>query len=503
MLCAQAPSHPVEWVFGKVRCQGRELAERSINLERSPHSKPSMLRILAQALTPREVAAILEMMSEHRLSRAEALKNPVKSPHMVLAEDGSWKSGPLAELVRAVVDGRLLPYMRSVLDCSNLQVAQVLLRRYGKDGCRSFQVHADHVAFGTAVADLTPLQGSGLFVCSQGRSSGLEDEAFFVPFEAGDVAVHGWEVWHGIRLKPGHDRVSLIVWARPAQDVAAGSCSWYWAPELRNDLRAGYHMGIEAWRQRLLGRTKAALLQVALNEGNARRLRAKLQALGGVKQAESWYLKCVAAASRNRLADSKLATKLQGQAEAEAAGSSLQQMREVMRGTNAPGANPTEMRRAFQRGWEDAQAELADTGLQRLQPLQHVAPRAMDLAAGGRSGAYAAGLLRSAGLVVFEQPADSLEEALLHGALADFRRYFGVIQRELARQGVATQRPFEFNEVCSRLSQRFDVRGFEDPALRTAFCLETMPWKQLVRDALGITAKEPLRYYWGIPTLTT
>ena len=479
--------HTGTWTWKKVCLQGNELDERSLNLEPDPCSRPSMLRVLKHVLSSEEVALILDALSTERLSATDALNNPVKSASVVLAEDGYWKRGSLAKLVKGLVEDRLLPYMRSVLACPSLQVAQVLIRRYAKDGCRSFKAHVDHLSFGTAVADLTPVPGSGLYVCSQGGHSGRVDanDAFFIPFESGDVAVHGWEVWHGLKLKQGHERVSLIVWTRPARDVPAGTCSWYWN---HTDCRAGYHMGIEAWRHRLLGQTKAALLRAALQESDLRHLREKLRALGGARQAEMWFLKCTAAASRERLRDSKLTKQLYRLADAQAAGSVLQSWRPNI--TLGPDAR--RMRKAFQQGWEDAQEDLPDFSERsqdsEVDDLDTTAGGMLaDLTASMHDADHAAHLLRHAGLVVFDKQDDALDRDLLCTWLADFRKYFALIQHELGCQGIEAQKPFVFNEVCSRLSERYDVRFVQG---KGQYSLETMPWKQLIYDVLGVSSKD-------------
>ncbi|CAJ1448449.1 unnamed protein product [Effrenium voratum] len=144
----------------------------------------------------------------------EAGDNPVQSLCRILAEDSQWRPGDLAQMVRTAVEERVLPYMRQALSC-DLATAQVVLRRYPPHGPRSHALHADHGAFGTAVMDLTPMPKSGLFVqCGDPldlASSAGQPEAFFVPLGLGDVAVHGWDVWHGVALK---DRILRLAWSR-------------------------------------------------------------------------------------------------------------------------------------------------------------------------------------------------------------------------------------------------------------------------------------------------
>eukprot|EP00435_Cladocopium_sp_Y103_P037049 s1445_g9.t1 len=93
------------------------------------------------------------------------------------------------------------------------------------------------------------VNGSGLWVHTAGLADGRDgpDGAFFVPLRSRDVVVHGWDV-------EDHQRIAIIVWTQPKEDLGTGLCSWYLREALQgDDSEAAYHLGIEAWRQQMLG----------------------------------------------------------------------------------------------------------------------------------------------------------------------------------------------------------------------------------------------------------
>ncbi|CAJ1447387.1 unnamed protein product [Effrenium voratum] len=241
--------HAAEWQVEVRRCGSLERPEHRIDLALG--GRPRHLRILREVLNVTEAQSILAAAKSAQMHAEEAGDNPVQSLCRILAEDSQWRPGDLAQMVRTAVEERVLPYMRQALSC-DLATAQVVLRRYPPHGPRSHALHADHGAFGTAVMDLTPMPKSGLFVqCGDPldlASSAGQPEAFFVPLGLGDVAVHGWDVWHGVALKEGQERFSLVVWACPSTKTP---CQWYLEAAENGDTLAAYHLGIEAWRGHL------------------------------------------------------------------------------------------------------------------------------------------------------------------------------------------------------------------------------------------------------------
>lgn len=197
-------------------------------------------------MEPATVEEVLRLTRLEECESREPLSNPVATPHHLLADAGEWSSGPLAKVVKLFVEERLLPYMREELGCTNLALSQVLVRSYDSSVRCSHKLHFDHNALGTAVLDLTPRPSSGLFV-GMGADAASQ---FFVPFTTpGDTAVHAWDVAHGVRVLRDHARVSLVVWVKPAEDVAAGTTSWYEAEAASggaDGADAAYRLGLEA-----------------------------------------------------------------------------------------------------------------------------------------------------------------------------------------------------------------------------------------------------------------
>jgi len=203
------------------------------------------LRLLRGLFSPEEALRVLDLAGAVPFSAVEAADNPVVTPLQVLAHDGVWRrhGSPLAEAVESVVEGRLLPYLRSEFRCPSLTAAQVMLRRYAPERRRCHRVHFDHNALCTAVVDLTPEPRSGLFVGPGADAASM----FFAPFAApGDAAVHGWDVLHGVRLREGHERVSIVVWAKPLRDVEQGTTSWYQKDLEQGNPDAAFRFGLEA-----------------------------------------------------------------------------------------------------------------------------------------------------------------------------------------------------------------------------------------------------------------
>eukprot|EP00435_Cladocopium_sp_Y103_P045191 s1445_g12.t3 len=153
-------THHSTWQQRFQRIQGHRYTEQVLDLRHGPRD-PRRLRLLRELLSPKEVGDLLALaLSSDVDSKQEILGNPVKTPCQVLARDGAWTQGPLSDFFRPILEQRLLPYMKLALGCATLAPAQVLVRHYGAGVPRSFPAHSDHLAFGTAVLDLTPVTWS-------------------------------------------------------------------------------------------------------------------------------------------------------------------------------------------------------------------------------------------------------------------------------------------------------------------------------------------------------
>eukprot|EP00913_Durusdinium_trenchii_P007079 g6660.t1 len=502
---AAIKQHPRSWKERTVSLQiggiKATFAEHALDVSRGGREQ-QFVRILRNVLNASEAAELLALAKSHPTFAEETFGNPVRSPCQVLANDNQWNTGDLADMVRTVVEERVLPYMKLVLKCHTLVASQVLVRHYHKEGRQSFSPHTDHSAFRTAVIDLTPLDKSGLFVlCGNGQDvKDASEFAFFVPLQSGDAAVHKWDVWHGVALKEGHERVSLIVWVQPAVDNDSGVCSWYLEAAVAGNAEAAYHLGIEAWRQRLLGQSKVRLLEEAQRSLRSGAF-AALQQLGGKAQAEAWHWKCCKACQASAVGRSETLLRLKDLAQTQARGVLLQDLGRGMFGGKGRKRHSAEMRKAFGRGWNEAQTELPesvfeqewtkDTGAKWT--TQTLAACTFDLERAQR-------ILERAGLAIFEDPRDRLQRVALQECQQEFQNYFSEIMVELKHRGLWPSQEldldseckewFQFNEVCSRSPGRYDIQLPSESEAWAGLALEQLPWKSLVQRFLGEDAQE-------------
>ena len=101
----------------------------------------------------------------------------------------------------------------------------MFLRRYGQDiggqndlSRNGISAHYDVFSKVTAVIALDDVAAdgrNGLFTTStddKGQTSNHKSLRRFFPLQKGDCVIHTWDVLHGVDVKPGLDRTSLIVW---------------------------------------------------------------------------------------------------------------------------------------------------------------------------------------------------------------------------------------------------------------------------------------------------
>eukprot|EP00434_Breviolum_minutum_P006500 symbB.v1.2.005738.t1/scaffold307.1/size232847/3 len=367
--------------------------------------------------------------------------------------------------------------MKRALGDETLAIGQVVLRYWSAP--HSCAGHKDHQAFGTAVLDLTPVNGSGLWVqCGSNEESSVGG-AFFVPLHPGDVAVHGWDVVHGVHVKDGHERMSLVIWTSPAEDLKSGLCSWYLAEALQAEdlVDAAYALGVEAWRQRMLGETQLQLLQQTLEDtlppmtrGDAVSPVEMLSALGGARHAVEWQQRC-----QKAMRDIK---DLKAEAEALKKGDAMKALGQGFNRTTGSHVAVT-MRGALRRGWDHARQSSEEMRNKRWSYAQ-LGARTADLANATRT-------LTQHGLAIFEDPTDQVDVDILHRMQKAFGNTWGDVLPNLQRRSQDIfHGTFQFREVCSRSMGRVDIRlGAEGPDVM-------LPWMSFVHAALG-DAKEVSR----------
>lgn len=219
------------------------LAVGSGSVEASPAQKPRELELFTDLLTQRDVTAVLAATRVSDLAYKTEPDSIDASPvnEWKLIINGSWmphtdafKSAlakPLAALQERLRESK---WNEGRSGATRLAVSEAQVRRYARGERRALAVHYDYDAMVTAVCSLTPPRRvSGLFVQPGNDASSRE----FVPFgKAGDVAVHGWDLAHGVEVDGDEERISLIVWFLPEVDAACGGSTWF------DDLAsAGHH----------------------------------------------------------------------------------------------------------------------------------------------------------------------------------------------------------------------------------------------------------------------
>lgn len=231
-----------------MRPHGSKVSETWQNPSR-PGAKE--LRVLQGLVRPEEAAQVVDALEDAVLDEeAAGSQNPVQTPCLVLATRGRWLSGgagglaaPVVDQIVEIVEQRVVPRMRQVYENDDLSAAEVLLRRYMPEEKSRHALHFDYHATATCVVDLKPMEGSGLFVQPGAEATSRA----FVPLRsAGDAAMHGWDLFHGVSLLEGHERVSLIVWAKPTADTESGRVSWYEGLGDEGDVDAAYRLAATA-----------------------------------------------------------------------------------------------------------------------------------------------------------------------------------------------------------------------------------------------------------------
>lgn len=223
-------------------------------------SSPS-LTVLEHVLSPSQVGAALlaarTLANSYRVDADSVDGQP--SFEYEFITDGSWR--PEAQALQSVLQDPLELLLARVQESAvgqswarscgstqhefpQLKISQALVRRYIAGERRAHPVHYDHHAMVTAVCSLTPPQAdSGLFVQSGAHVSSRD----FVPLgAAGNFAVHGWDLAHGVEVKGVEERFSLIVWLKPSEDVLSGGTGWYEALATDGHAEAQYRLGMQA-----------------------------------------------------------------------------------------------------------------------------------------------------------------------------------------------------------------------------------------------------------------
>eukprot|EP00929_Paragymnodinium_shiwhaense_P031056 TRINITY_DN17485_c0_g1_i2.p1 TRINITY_DN17485_c0_g1~~TRINITY_DN17485_c0_g1_i2.p1 ORF type:complete len:429 (+),score=74.28 TRINITY_DN17485_c0_g1_i2:69-1355(+) len=238
------------WKSRQVRlADGGSCSENALHLDGATSGsrlvRERTLRLLSDFMTVSEAAAVGESLEKDSYSEATLTTEDSQPEVCVLADVGTWRlSDPLAAVLKPIVEDRLLPYLRREFDCPSLSTSRVtFLRYYDVDGRRDYAAQVDRDSMATAVVDLDPKSGSGLYTGADANGA----KNFFVPVtSARDVAVYGWDCHQGVRLQAGDERRAIVIWTKPKEDIEWNSTSWYHSEEFDSNPHALYRCAMEA-----------------------------------------------------------------------------------------------------------------------------------------------------------------------------------------------------------------------------------------------------------------
>jgi hypothetical protein len=219
--------------------------DKHTNKKKNEHQIISHIPQLLPALTRNQFLQVVRYMESNEwLSRNPDSVDGLPSLHLNLVCNGEplfptndsdtavddFQSGiqQLYRIIHPHIYNKLLPKVKHLLQdtstgSSSLRISDVFLRRYGQDICggdrNGISAHYDVFSRVTAVVALDDVAASGrngLFTTAidttTGQTSNHKALRRFFSLQAGDAAIHSWDVLHGVDVEPGLDRTSLIVW---------------------------------------------------------------------------------------------------------------------------------------------------------------------------------------------------------------------------------------------------------------------------------------------------
>jgi len=132
----------------------------------------------------------------------------------------------LAEIIEPYVREKLLPRVQELMNSTAISISDVFLRRYGDDVVKGVSRHGisahydvySHATCVVALDDVAREGTDGLYTTVTRVASNHAALRRFFPLSCGDGVVHTWDVLHGVDVRPGLDRTSLIVWFTSSDD---------------------------------------------------------------------------------------------------------------------------------------------------------------------------------------------------------------------------------------------------------------------------------------------
>ena len=144
-----------------------------------------------------------------------------------IIEDGICVSESLASVLNPILNTKILPWAREVSSTPTLTVADALIRTYDpSEECLHLLEHYDESAYATIIIPLNdPTEYEGGLYVQSGASS---DTRRHVPFNTmGDCVLHKYDVMHGVHVRSGKERCSLVIWfGEDEESVKSKSVPW-------------------------------------------------------------------------------------------------------------------------------------------------------------------------------------------------------------------------------------------------------------------------------------
>ncbi len=129
-----------------------------------------------------------------------------------IIEDGVCIEESMGSILNPILDSKILPWAREVSSTPTLTVADALIRTYDpSQECLHLSEHYDETSYATIIIPLNDPNEyeGGLYV----QSGALPNTRLHVPFTtAGDAVLHKYDVMHGVNVRRGKERCSLVIW---------------------------------------------------------------------------------------------------------------------------------------------------------------------------------------------------------------------------------------------------------------------------------------------------
>lgn len=212
-------------------------------LQRSVHfPKPGSedrfrsLYLLKGLASEAEVAGILHVaqtLLEFNVDNDSVDQRPTYERYVV--QVGQYVQKDLEPLLRPIIEDRILPFVREKYSVPDAVVCTALVRRYLPDERRVHPTHLDGHALCTAVLGLNAGEfRGGLYAQPEPETCRRQ----FVDIGRGDLAVHQYDLPHGVRVFEGR-RYSLIFWVKDCiASCVTNATPWYEAAAKAGDADA-------------------------------------------------------------------------------------------------------------------------------------------------------------------------------------------------------------------------------------------------------------------------